>query len=118
MSDKNINIELTTNFYKQLVLVCSIGVSSILGWGYLGNLIEEKMDTKMAQYIEMANDTKIKVDINTKLIAVNTAHVQINSFCLENFIQYYNRTHNKEFILPSQLKIETEKKTDANNKEN
>jgi hypothetical protein len=47
MPHRIIEVELTTNFYKQLILVGSIGISSILGFKYLGNLIEEKIDSKM-----------------------------------------------------------------------
>jgi hypothetical protein len=121
MPNKIIEVELTTSFYKQLIVVGSIGVCSILGFKYLGDLIEEKIDSKMSALISQATILKAQVDLNTNLLAVNTSNIQINSFCLENFIQYYNKTHNKEFILPSQLRIETENskpKKNANTKTN
>jgi hypothetical protein len=121
MQNKIIEVELTTSFYKQLIVVGSIGVCSILGFKYLGDLIEEKIDSKMSAFISQVSILKNQVDVNSSLLAITTSNVQINSFCLENFIQNYNKTHGKEFILPSQLRIETENskpKKNANTKTN
>lgn len=104
---------ITNNFYSQLALILTIAGSSILGFIYLGNLIEDKIQKEVAPLISQIEDLKKdKVEVR-ELLAVNTDRVNATMISVNKFLEYYNRTHSKEFLRPMDIterSIESEKK--------
>ncbi len=94
---------LSANFYMQIALLLSIVTCSIVGFTYLGTLIENKIDDKIAPILAKIDD----LESNAKWIAENAKAIDNVTVSVNKFIEYYNRTHHTEFLRPSDITAES-----------
>lgn len=91
---------ISASFYLQIGMIVSIVCSSIIGFSYLGTLIEDKIDEKVAPLIAKIEVLEERVDNNEQLMAVNTDRISATMTSLDIFIEYYNKVYRKEFLRP------------------
>jgi hypothetical protein len=98
---------LSSSFYMQIALLLSIVASSIVGFTYLGTLIENKIDDKIAPILAKIEDLESDEKENAKWIADNARAIDNVTVSMNKFIEYYNRKHNTEFLRPSDITSES-----------
>lgn len=98
---------LSANFYMQIALLLSIVTCSIVGFTYLGTLIENKIDDKIAPILAKIDDFESNDKENAKWIAENAKAIDNVTVSVNKFIEYYNRTHHTEFLRPSDITAES-----------
>lgn len=98
---------LSASFYMQIALLVSIVTCSIVGFTYLGTLIENKIDNKIAPIVKKLNELESKEEENAKWIAENSKAIDNVTVSVNKFIEYYNRKHNTEFLRPSDITTES-----------
>lgn len=104
---------ITSNFYSQLALILTIAGSSVFGFVYLGNLIEDKIQKEVQPLIAQIEDLKKDRNEVKELLAITTDRTNINYICLNSFLEYYNRVYHKEFLRPADI---TERSVESNKK--
>ena len=91
---------ISASFYLQLGIIASIVCSSIVGFTYLGTLIEKKIDDRITPIVSKIKDLEDKIEDHEQLLADNKENVRAAFTSLNAFIEYYNRVYNKEFLRP------------------
>ena len=94
---------ISASFYLQIGILGSIVVSSIVGFNYLGTIIENKIDDRIAPLVEKINDLEKRIEEHDQLLASNTDRVTAASVSMNLYIDYYNRVYHKEFLRPSDI---------------
>ena len=94
---------ISASFYLQLGIIVSIVCSSIVGFTYLGSLIEDKIDEKVAPLIAKIEALEDRIDEHDQLLAVNTDRVSATMTSMNIFIEYYNKVYHKEFLRPMDI---------------
>lgn len=98
---------LSSSFYMQIALLLSIVASSIVGFTYLGTLIEKKIDDKIAPILAKIEDLELNEKENARWIVDNSRAIDNVTVSMDKFIEYYNRKHNTEFLRPSDITSES-----------
>ena len=91
---------ISASFYLQIGIMVSIVTCSIVGFNYLGTVIEDKIDDKVSPLIEKINDLEKRINDHDNFLAENKEGVNATITSLNVFIEYYNRVYNKEFLRP------------------
>lgn len=103
MAEKEKQGGVSPSFYSQAAILVSIACSAVIGFTYLGTLIENKIDDKIAPIVEKINNLEDKAKEHDNLLAVNTDRVSATITSLNAFVDYYNRVYHKEFLRPSDI---------------
>ena len=93
------------SFYGQLTIIATIVVCSITGFNYLEIKVNAMIEAKIASIFERVKTQEDALQKTTELLSVNTEDVGACIVSIENFLTYYNKKYNKEFIVPSQITI-------------
>lgn len=105
MSEKQGGI--SASFYMQIGMLVSIVISSIVGFNYLGTLIEDKIDDKVSPLLAKIQELESKNNDNYQLIADNSRSTTNAIISLNRFLEHYNRIHHTEFLRPSDITSES-----------
>lgn len=97
-------------FYMQLATIATIVVSSIIGFNFGINKMEEIAAAKLKPLIDRIERVEARQDEQDALIAASTNRTQANYICINNFLEYYNTAFHKEFLRPVDLEEQTDKR--------
>ena len=94
---------ISSTFYTQLVLIVTIVVSSVIGFNWAVNKIEETVDKKMAPFIAELNLLKKTVEGNAEAIADNVQIIDAVAESTTAFLESYNKMYHKVFLKPADI---------------
>lgn len=94
---------ISSPFYTQLVLIVTIVVSSIIGFNWAVNKMEETVDKKMAPFIAELTAVKKQLGEHGELIAENSQFIDAGIESATTFLDYYNRAFHRVFLRPADI---------------
>lgn len=101
---------ISTAFYMQLATILTIVVSSIVGFNFGVNKMEEIADTKLLPLISRIESLEKSQRELTDIVTANSERIQVNYICINSFLEYYNTTFHKEFLRPGNVSLQNEKR--------
>lgn len=98
---------ISKSLWFQLGVIATIVTSTILGFKFVVSELKSVVQTEMAALIKKVEEHDQKITNLENLLAANTSRVDAVFLSTNIFIDSYNRSHNREFLRPSDITSES-----------
>ena len=101
---------ISSNFYSQIVIICTIASCSVIGFRYMVSEMKEAARNEIQPIVERVIILEETCKQNGFLLAENINDINATITSLDLFLAYYNKNYHKEFLRPSDIVERTQKR--------